>query len=102
LDRERQNQLAALARLRQAERLIRALSEEIEAEQQSFADFRAASAQIVDGLRHENRDLRGALDRASHAALRPSRFRDVLAAALGEPAPPGAPPAPPPRHPWTA
>jgi hypothetical protein len=106
LEREKASQLAALQRLHEAQRLIHELSDEIRAEQQSFADFRSASAQIVDGLQHQNIDLRGALDRASQAVNRPaSPFRDILAAALGDAPPSRAPAAPsvaPPRHPWTA
>lgn len=107
LERERQSQLAALQRLHEAERLIHELSEEIRAEQRSFADFRSASEQIVGGLKDENFDLRGALEDARTAPRRTtaSPFRDVLAAALGE-APQeigsAAPSIPPPRHPWTA
>jgi hypothetical protein len=103
LEQEHAAQLAALARLREAERLVRALSEEIQAEQQNFAAFRAASADIVDALRHENGDLRGALDRASRSMARPaSAFRDMLAAALGEGPQPLMATAAPPGHPWTA
>jgi hypothetical protein len=106
LERERQSQIAALKRLHEAERLIRELSEEIRAEQQSFADFRSASAQIVGGLKDENIDLRGALDEASHAPARQSSpFRDILAAALGEvpdTVGSGSNVGPPQRHPWTA
>lgn len=107
LEEEHAAQLAALARLREAERLVRELSDEISAEQRSFDDFRAASAQIVDRLRHENADLRGALERASRATSRPATpFGQMLAAALGE-APPrvsaGSADVPSPRHhPWTA
>lgn len=120
LDREREEQEAALQRLRDAELLARQLSAEIRAEQQSFAAFRAASAQIVDGLRDENFDLRGALDQArveqarvEHAALagRPPRalspFRELLAATLerdGQPRAhrPAAAERPAPGHPWVA
>jgi hypothetical protein len=118
LEREREDQAAALTRLRDAERLVLALGDEIRAEQQSFADFRAASAQIVGGLKGDNFDLRGALEQARveqatlNAARRPvfSPFRDLLAATLerkGQTGPAlsaGAPPprAPAPRHPWTA
>src|SRR5580704_6075898 len=64
LEREHEGQLDALRRLREAERVIRAMAEEIGAEQQNFADFRRASAQIVEGLKDENFDLRGALEQA--------------------------------------
>jgi DNA-binding transcriptional MerR regulator len=109
LDRERADQLAALRRLQEAERLIHELSAEIRAEQQSFAEFRSASADIVEGLKDENVDLRGALDEARRAVerpagRRPSSFRDVLNAALNPGQARAAPPMfdPPPRHPWTA
>jgi hypothetical protein len=106
LERERAEQLAALRRLQEAERQIRALSEEIRAEQQSFAEFRAASEQIVDGLKDENFDLRGALQQAERTVrvvVKPSPFRQLLAAALDGDAisPPLNFPATP-RHPWTA
>ena len=111
LEQEHAGQLATLKCLREAERLIRELSGEIRAEQQSFADFRSASAALVEGLKDENFDLRGALEQARTATRRAvaSPFRDVLAAALGEAqgeAPGGIASAPeiglPPRHPWTA
>ena len=116
LEREQASQEEALARLRDAERVIRGLSEDIRAEQHSFAAFRSASARIVDGLRDENFDLRGALEQARLAADRPaprhpSPFRDLLTGVLlreGQPAPVAAraPPAPiavlAPRHPWVA
>jgi hypothetical protein len=107
LEREQARQLAALRRLREAERLVRELSDEIRAEQQSFADFRSASTTIVDGLKDENFDLRGALEEARTASRRTvaSPFRDALAAALGEPVENGGAAretGPAPRHPWTA
>jgi hypothetical protein len=114
LEQQRANQEEALARLREAERVIRDLSDEIRAEQRNFADFRAASAQIVDGLKDENFDLRGALDEARRTADRPaprqpSPFRDLLAKTLlREGQPPPVPPRPAPiailapRHPWVA
>ena len=116
LEHQRASQEEALARLREAERVIRGLSEDIRAEQHSFAAFRSASARIVDGLRDENFDLRGALEQARLAADRPaprhtSPFRDLLAGVLlreGQPAPaPARAPSAPiavlaPRHPWVA
>ena len=116
LEHERASQQAALRRLQEAERVIRGLSDEIRAEQQNFAAFRSASAQIVDGLRDENFDLRGALEQARLAGDRPARpatspFRDRLAGVLlrdGQPAPAPARPASAPiavvmpRHPWVA
>jgi len=105
MDEQLAGQEEALRRLDEARRLIEGLAQEIDAEKQNFAEFRAASAQIVDGLRGENVDLRGALETARIATARPTApsFRDRLAAALGE-APANAPPEPPrlPRHPWTA
>lgn len=114
LEQQRANQEEALARLREAERVIRGLSDEISAEQRNFAAFRAASAEIVERLRDENFDLRGALEQARVAADQPapapsSPFRDKLAATLlreGQPAPVAARPASiailAPRHPWVA
>ena len=116
LEHQRASQEEALARLREAESVIRGLSEDIRAEQQNFAAFRSASARIVDGLRDENFDLRGALEQARLAADRPvphhaSPFRDLLTGVLlreGQPAPaPARVAAPPiaivvPRHPWVA
>jgi hypothetical protein len=107
LEREQASQFAALRRLHEAEQLIHDLSEEIRAEQQNFAEFRAATAQLVDGLKDENFDLRDALEAARVAAARQARkaspFRDLLTAALngeGVNSLPGLAPAP--RHPWTA
>lgn len=112
LEHQRASQEEALARLREAERAIRGLSDDIRAEQQNFAAFRSASAQIVDRLKNENFDLRGALEEARLAADRPTPqqitpFRDLLTGVLlrdGQPAP--ARPAPiailTPRHPWVA
>ncbi len=114
LEQQRANQAEALARLHEAERVIRGLSEELRAEQQNFAAFRTASARIVDGLRDENFDLRGALEEARVAAGPPARqatspFRDLLAQTLlrdGSPSLAPARPAPiailTPRHPWVA
>jgi hypothetical protein len=112
LEHQRASQEEALARLREAERVIRDLSEDIRAEQQNFAAFRSASARIVDGLKDENFDLRGALEQARLVSDRPARqgnspFRDLLTGVLlcdGQPAPsvPLSSPAPLPRHPWTA
>ncbi|HXP04818.1 MAG TPA: hypothetical protein VN808_11905 [Stellaceae bacterium] len=116
LEHQRASQEEALARLREAERVIRDLSDDIRAEQQSFADFRSASARIVDGLKDENFDLRGALEEARLVSDRPARqgnspFRDLLTGVLlreGQPAPhPARAASPPiaivaPRHPWTA
>jgi hypothetical protein len=87
LEHQRASQQAALARLQEAERVIRGLSDEIRAEQQNFAAFRSGSAQIVDGLKGENFDLRGALEQARLASDTPARpptspFRDLLAATL--------------------
>jgi len=101
-----------LRRLHEAQRLIDALSAEIDAEKQSFAAFRAASSQIVDELRDENFDLRGALEntRRSVAAPRPaSPFQAMLSQARARNGDPGevrrsAPQlyALGPRHPWIA
>ena len=116
LEHQRASQEEALARLREAERVIRGLSEDIRAEQQNFAAFRSASAEIVDRLKNQNFDLRGALEEARLAADRPaphrgSPFRDLLTGALlreGQPAPaPARASAAPiaivvPRHPWVA
>lgn len=114
LEHQRASQEEALARLREAERVIHGLSEDIRAEQQNFAAFRSASAEIVDRLKNQNFDLRGALDEARLAADRPTPqqtapFRELLAGALlreGQPAPAPARPAPiailTPRHPWVA
>jgi hypothetical protein len=110
LEHQRASQEAALARLREAERVIHGLSEDIRAEQQNFADFRSASARIVDGLRDENFDLRGALEQARLASIRPARqetspYREFLTSALlreGQTALAPASPDPAPRHPWTA
>jgi hypothetical protein len=110
LELEQAEQAETLRRLHEAEQHVRELSAEIRAAELGFADFRAVSAQLVDGLKDENFDLRGALERATTAtAHRPGTasapFRDILAAALGEsppryPAPPIA--APRPHSPWTA
>jgi hypothetical protein len=109
-------QTAALESLREAERRIHELSADIRAAEQNFADFRSASAQLLDGLKDENFDLRDALEQARRATERrpaavASPFRDLLTAARlrdGQPevvsspvetpmvAAPGA------RHPWTA
>jgi len=107
LEREQASQFAALRRLHEAEQLIHDLSEEIRAEQQNFAEFRAATAQLVDGLKDENFDLRDALEEARLATARQARkaspFRDLLTAALnGEGVNPLPGLAPAPRHPWTA
>jgi hypothetical protein len=56
-------QTAVLERLRAAERRIHELSAEIQAAERSFADFRSASAQLLDGLKDENFDLRGRSNR---------------------------------------
>jgi hypothetical protein len=107
LARQQAGHVAALRRLHEAERLIHDLSAEIRAEEQSFADFRAASALVVEGLKDENLDLRGALEQARLTAERSEApFRDFLAAALSQApqsdaSPPNYPPGPP-RHPWTA
>jgi hypothetical protein len=87
LARQQARDVAALYRLHAAERLVRDLSQEIEAEKQSFADFRAASARIVEGLRDENFDLREALEQARLTAQQSvkkdaSPFRELLSAAL--------------------
>ena len=110
-------QTVALERLRDAERRIHELSAEISAAERSFSDFRSASAQLVDGLKDENFDLRGALEQARQAAVRPAQpvvspFRELLAAARlrdGQedaavaPGPSETSTAGPgPRHPWTA
>ena len=116
LEREQAGQFDALRRLQEAERVIRELSDEFRAEQQNFAEFRAASTQIVDRLKDQNFDLRFALDQARVATDRPappptSPFRDLLTASLlrdGQPAPaPERPASSPgfiaiPRHPWVA
>ena len=111
LEHQRASQEDALARLREAERVIRDLSDDIRVEQQSFAAFRANSTRIVDGLKDENFDLRGALEQARRAADRPaphhtSPFRDLLTGVLlreGQPARVASPPiAVLARHPWTA
>jgi hypothetical protein len=83
------------------------LVRQIEAEKRGFAEFRAASARVVDELKGENVDLRGALDATSRAlAERPaSPFQSFLRAARqrdGQPAGDAPAPAAPPRHPWTA
>jgi hypothetical protein len=110
-------QTAALKQLRDAERRIHELSAEIQAAERSFADFRSASAQLLDGLKDENFDLRGALEQARRTTMPPagpvaSPFRELLAAArlrdgqedaAGAPGPSETPTAGPgPRHPWTA
>jgi hypothetical protein len=101
-----------LRRLHEAERLIDALSAEIDAEKQSFAAFRAASSQVVDELRDENFDLRDALEDTRRDVTAPppeSPFQTMLSQvrerggerAAGRPAMPrlyGAGP----RHPWVA
>lgn len=117
LEREQAGQFDALRRLQEAEQVIRALSDDFRAEQQSFADFRAASTQIVDRLKDQNFDLHFALEQARLTADPPpprqsaTPFRDMLASALlhdGQPAPaPAQPTASPsfmavPRHPWVA
>ena len=116
LEHQRASQEEALARLREAERVIRGLSEDIRAEQQNFAAFRSASARIVDGLRDENFDLRGALEQARLAADRPAptmprRFATcspVCCCARVSRRPPRRArprrlsPSSSPRHPWTA
>lgn len=116
LEREQAGQFDALRRLQEAERVIRELSDDFRAEQQSFAEFRAASTQIVDRLKDQNFDLRFALDQARVAPEPPvprqtTPFRDMLTASLlrdGQPAPaPERPAAAPgfiafPRHPWVA
>jgi ABC-type transporter Mla subunit MlaD len=99
-----------LRRLREAEQLIDELCAEIDAEKQNFAQFRAASAQVVDGLRDENFDLRGALEttRRSVAPARPvSPFQAMLSAVRQREGVPASNPAPVlygivRRHPWTA
>jgi hypothetical protein len=105
LETEQAGQSENMRRLRAAERLVLDLSAEIRAEQQSFAAFRSASAQIVEGLRDENFDLRGALEQTRRTAVA-APFRDLLTAAQSRDGPPGREPAPPvftpPRHPWTA
>jgi hypothetical protein len=109
LEREHEGQLDALRRLREAERVIRAMAEEISAEQRSFVDFRRASAQVVEGLKDENFDLRGALEQVRHEAARPvsvvTPFSKRFEAALnGERADmkPQTPSIAAIRHPWTA
>jgi hypothetical protein len=116
LEREQAGQFDALRRLQEAERVIRELSDDFRAEQQSFAEFRAASTQIVDRLKDQNFDLRFALDQARVAREPPvprqtTPFRDMLTASLlrdGQPASaPERPAAAPgyiafPRHPWVA
>ena len=115
LEREQAGQFDALRRLQEAERVIRELSDDFRAEQQSFAEFRAASTQIVDRLKDQNFDLRFALDQARVAPEPPvvpqqtTPFRDMLTATLlrdGQPAPTRAEPQPGfiafPRHPWVA
>ncbi len=111
-------QIAALERLREAERRIHELSADIRAAEQNFADFRSASAQLLDGLKDENFDLRGALEQARRVTERrpaavASSFRDLLTAArvrdgategfvAAGPAETPAVAAPGMRHPWTA
>jgi hypothetical protein len=116
LDREQAGRATALRRLHEAERLVRELAEEIRAEKENFADFRAASAEIVEGLKDENFDLRAALEQRRLAPLPSARtgsspFRDVLTAArrrddpeaIGTQRGGSATTVPPmPRHPWTA
>jgi hypothetical protein len=115
LQHEQDSQFDALRRLQEAERVIRELSDDIRAEQHSFAEFRAASTQIVDRLKDQNFDLRFALDQARVASEPPapqknSPFRDLLTGVLLRDGPasptPAAAPAPRlsalPRHPWTA
>ena len=119
LDREQADRATALRRLHEAELLVRELAAEIHAEKENFADFRAASTAIVEGLKDENFDLRAALEQRRLAPLHSagtgsSPFRNVLTEALrrDDPGAIGAsqmpqrgsattvPPMP--RHPWTA
>ena len=52
---------------------------------QEFADFRAAYARVVDGVEHDNFDLRWALDEARHAiAERPAPEARPFSAFLAE------------------